>query len=177
MGRRMVTLQTATGARATILGESEWPATAPAGPPLLCEHAVGRDATRVGVERVALLTIATDIGYLRPWELYLWNKLCYCGREGVAFLLFLGDIDSSQADSPLCVERRASNHWIKAVAIYASLELARVDRVLVMDTDAIFRRESFGTHGLLGCYFDAIAARSSVGAGVEHYQVLSLIHI
>ena len=50
--------------------------------------------------------------------------------------------------------------------------LAGQDEVLVLDTDAIFRKESFARHGLASCYFGVMEdAQASVAAGAEHYQV------
>ena len=42
----------------------------------------------------------------------------------------------------------------------------------MLDTDAIFRKESFARHGLASCYFGVMEdASASVAAGAEHYQV------
>ena len=166
-GARTLHLVAASGRRETILGDGGGDGgAAPGAAPLLC----ARRYDDVG-KRTALLTIATDAAYLRPWALYVWNKLCYCGRERVDFLLFLGDIDASVAPSPRCALGRASNHWIKAVAVHAALERAGVDEVLVLDTDAVVTRSSFLRPGLLECYFAFLGAGVDVAAGTEHYQV------
>ena len=166
-GARTLHLVAASGRRETILGDGGGDGgAAPGAAPLLC----ARRYDDVG-KRTALLTIATDAAYLRPWALYVWNKLCYCGRERVDFLLFLGDIDAGVAPSPRCALGRASNHWIKAVAVHAALERAGVDEVLVLDTDAVVTRSSFLRPGLLECYFAFLGAGVDVAAGTEHYQV------
>jgi len=168
---RRITLVTAGGARATVLGNgtADAPRALPPGPPVLCER---RGAGGGGGTRRAALTIATDLGYVNDWALYLWNKLCFCARERLDLLLFLGTFPSARADSPRCARGEAGDHWIKAVAIRYALEAAGVEEVLVMDTDAIFRRESFARPGLLDCYFAAVrSSGASAGAGAEHYQV------
>ena len=165
----IVELETSTGETRTVLSKDANPATVIPGPPQLC--ALKNDHDGDGKQR-SVLTIATDLKYLRPWSHFLWNKLCYCKREGLDFLLFLGNVDTAHAPNPKCLSGKAGNHWIKAVAIHAALSRAGQDEVLVLDTDAIFRKESFSRHGLASCYFGVMEdAHASVAAGAEHYQV------
>lgn len=81
------------------------PPANPRGPPLLCERA---PATRPKGPRRSVLTIATDASYLRPWAGFLWNKLCYCGQQGLDFLLFLGNVKTSTGVVKACAEGRAA---------------------------------------------------------------------
>ena len=77
---RVVELQTSTGETRTVLSKDANPATVIEGPPQLC--ALKNDHDGDGKQR-SVLTIATDLKYLRPWSHFLWNKLCYCKREGL----------------------------------------------------------------------------------------------
>ena len=167
---RIVELETQTGDTRIVLSKTKGPVPPSIdGPPQLCALKNDRDGD--GKQR-SVLTIATDLKYLRPWSHFLWNKLCYCGREGLDFLLFLGNVDTSSAPNPKCKSGKAGNHWIKAVAIHASLARAGQDEILVLDTDAIFRKESFARHDLASCYFGVMEdSHASMAAGAEHYQV------
>ena len=162
----IVELETSTGETRTVLSKSDPVPPVIEGPPQLC--ALKNDHDGDDKQR-SVLTIATDLKYLRPWSHFLWNKLCYCKREGLDFLLFLGNVDTAHAPNPKCLSGKAGNHWIKAVAIHAALSRAGQDEVLVLDTDAIFRKESFSRHGLASCYFGVMEdASASVAAGAEH---------
>ena len=113
---RIVELETSTGETRIVLSKDANPATVIPGPPQLC--ALKNDHDNDGKQR-SVLTIATDLKYLRPWSHFLWNKLCYCKREGLDLLLFLGNVDTAHAPNPKCLSGKAVNHWIKAVAIHA----------------------------------------------------------
>ena len=124
-----------------------------------------------GRKDLAVLTMATDVRYLRKWAEFFWNKLCYCRRHRLPFVLFLGNVTAAmEAPSAWCGPKKASSHWSKAVAIHAALD-AGYDEVLVMDADAIFTAASFHRPGLLECYGRMAGNDVDVFAGVEHYQV------
>uniref|UniRef100_A0A7S3NMM0 Uncharacterized protein n=1 Tax=Aureoumbra lagunensis TaxID=44058 RepID=A0A7S3NMM0_9STRA len=132
--------------------------------------------------RIAILTIASDLAYMRKYEAFAWNKICYSDRANLRFLLFLGIVpEAANAPGPRCTKHQASMHWIKNIAMYTALfthndNLSRSDtpleEILVLDTDAIFTQPSFDHRSLLDCY-RAVASdyHVSMFAGSEHYQV------
>ena len=158
LGRRLAQISTRDRGDFDVFGAAVGTAPsvkAPEGAPALCEYAPpaapGRRRVDASAPRRAVLTIATDFAYLRAWELYLWNKVCYCSQHGLSVLLFVGTIPTGHAPSEACSTGKASDHWIKALAIATALEHGVADELLVLDTDAIFTRAAFGERGgLLG---------------------------
>ncbi|EGB05407.1 hypothetical protein AURANDRAFT_66362 [Aureococcus anophagefferens] len=110
--------------------------------PRLCRY---RGAPASGA--VALLSVASDLGYLFFHWPYVVNAAAYAARFGLAFHLWVGELPAALAASagPICLRSRwregagfggpNSNHYNKVLAAAALLDRPGVPGVLFRDVD------------------------------------------
>ena len=83
----IVELETSTGETPTVLSKDANPATVIPGPPQLC--ALKNDHDNDGKQR-SVLTIATDLKYLRPWSHFPVEQALLLQAGGLGFLTVSG---------------------------------------------------------------------------------------
>ena len=118
--------------------------------------------------KAAILTLASDIGYLQKDLTALpafFNKMTYAEHSNTTLYLFLGSLDKRAIrerpglpwNSPCSAQEENSNHFLKPIAFLSLLELAkpRHEWIFFMDADAWFNEGAFYRHDTKGMHIDS----------------------
>ena len=118
--------------------------------------------------KAAILTLASDIGYLQKDLTALpafLNKMTYAEHSNTTLFLFLGSLDKHAIqerpglpwNNKCSAHEDNSNHFLKPIAFLSLLELAtpRHEWIFFMDADAWFNEGAFYRHNKEGMHIDS----------------------